>query len=96
MPALAEFEDAWLAARDDPSCRAELKGLLRASADGPTPLYRARRLSGRVGRTVYLKREDLSHTGSHNLNNALGQAVLAKRMGGKTRIIGVHKLDRAR
>jgi tryptophan synthase beta chain len=86
MPALAELEQAWTEARDDPSFRAELEALLRDFAGRPTPLYRARRLSERVDRTVYLKREDLNHTGSHKLNNALGQALLAKRMG-KRRII---------
>jgi len=86
MPALAELQEAWAAARADPGYRAELEGLLRDFAGRPTPLYRARRLSERAGRTVYLKREDLNHTGSHKLNNALGQALLAKRMG-KRRII---------
>ena len=86
MPALAELEQAWVQARSDPAYRAELDVLLRDFAGRPTPLYRARRLSERVGRTVYLKREDLNHTGSHKLNNALGQALLAKRMG-KQRII---------
>jgi tryptophan synthase beta chain len=86
MPALAELEQAWLAARADPGYRAELDGLLRDYVGRPTPLYRARRLSERVGRSVYLKREDLNHTGSHKLNNALGQALLALRMG-KRRII---------
>ena len=86
MPALAELEQAWVQARSDPAYRAELEVLLRDFAGRPTPLYRARRLSERVGRTVYLKREDLNHTGSHKLNNALGQALLAKRMG-KQRII---------
>ncbi len=86
MPALAELEQAWLAAREDPNYRSELEGLLRDFAGRPTPLYRARRLSERMGRPVYLKREDLNHTGSHKLNNALGQALLAKRMG-KRRII---------
>ncbi|HWX44174.1 MAG TPA: tryptophan synthase subunit beta [Solirubrobacteraceae bacterium] len=86
MPALAELEQAWLEAREDPGYRAELDGLLRDFGGRPTPLYRARRLSERVGRSVYLKREDLNHTGSHKLNNALGQALLAKRMG-KRRII---------
>jgi tryptophan synthase beta chain len=86
MPALAELEQAWLAARDDPAYRSELDGLLRDYGGRPTPLYRARRLSERVGRPVYLKREDLNHTGSHKLNNALGQALLAQRMG-KRRII---------
>ncbi len=86
MPALAELEQAWCATREDPSYSAELQGLLRDFGGRPTPLYRARRLSERAGRSVYLKREDLNHTGSHKLNNALGQALLAKRMG-KTRII---------
>ena len=86
MPALDELERAWLAARADPGYRAELDGLLRDFGGRPTPLYRARRLSEQVGRTVYLKREDLNHTGSHKLNNALGQVLLAKRMG-KRRII---------
>jgi tryptophan synthase beta chain len=86
MPALAELERAWLTARQDPAYRAELEALLRDFAGRPTPLYRARRLSERLDRTVYLKREDLNHTGSHKLNNALGQALLAKRMG-KRRII---------
>ena len=86
MPALAELEQAWIAAREDPAYRSELDGLLRDFAGRPTPLYRARRLSERAGRTIYLKREDLNHTGSHKLNNALGQVLLAKRMG-KRRII---------
>jgi tryptophan synthase beta chain len=86
MPALAELEQAWLAAREDPAYRAELDGLLRDFVGRPTPLYRAGRMSERLGRPVYLKREDLNHTGSHKLNNALGQALLARRMG-KRRII---------
>ena len=86
MPALAELEHAFRAARADPDYRAQLNGLLRDFGGRPTPLYRAGRLSERVGRAVYLKREDLNHTGSHKLNNALGQVLLAKRMG-KRRII---------
>jgi tryptophan synthase beta chain len=86
MPALAELEREWGAARDDPAYRSELERLLRDFAGRPTPLYLAERLSERAGRPVYLKREDLNHTGSHKLNNALGQALLAKRMG-KRRII---------
>jgi tryptophan synthase beta chain len=86
MPALAELEQAWLEAREDSAYRAELDGLLRDFGGRPTPLYRARRLSERAGRPIYLKREDLNHTGSHKLNNALGQALLARRMG-KQRII---------
>jgi tryptophan synthase beta chain len=86
MPALAELEQAWIEARADAGYQAELRGLLSDYAGRPSPLYRARRLSERVGWTVYLKREDLNHTGSHKINNALGQALLAKRMG-KRRII---------
>ncbi len=86
MPALAELEQAWSQARGDAGFRAELDGLLRDFAGRPSPLYRARRLSERVGHAVYLKREDLNHTGSHKINNALGQALLAKRMG-KHRVI---------
>jgi tryptophan synthase beta chain len=86
MPALEELERAWRVASTDPAYRAELDGLLRDFGGRPTPLYRAGRLSERVGRSVYLKREDLNHTGSHKLNNALGQVLLARRMG-KRRII---------
>ena len=86
MPALAELEQAWAQARADEGFARELSGLLRDFGGRPTPLYCARRLSERTGRTVYLKREDLNHTGSHKLNNALGQALLARRMG-KRRII---------
>jgi tryptophan synthase beta chain len=86
MPALVELESAWMAAWAAGDFRAELALLLRDYAGRPTPLYQARRLSERAGRPVWLKREDLNHTGSHKLNNALGQALLAKRMG-KPRII---------
>jgi tryptophan synthase beta chain len=86
MPALAELEAAWTEAREDPGYRAELDLLLRDFAGRPTPLYRAGSVSDEVGHPVYLKREDLLHTGAHKINNALGQALLAKRMG-KRRII---------
>src|SRR5204862_4650106 len=86
MPALAELEREWLAARDDPAFGDELAWLLRDYAGRPTPLYRARRLSEAAGAPVYFKREDLLHTGAHKLNNALGQSLLAQRMG-KTRVI---------
>ena len=86
MPALVELEEAWAQARDDPGFRSELDALLRDYAGRPTPLYRAARLSEQVGYPVYLKREDLLHTGAHKLNNALGQALLARRMG-KPRVI---------
>ena len=86
MPALAELEAAWVEARADERFQATLARLLRDYGGRPTPLYLAERLSERAQRPVYLKREDLNHTGSHKLNNALGQALLARRMG-KTRII---------
>jgi tryptophan synthase beta chain len=86
MPALQQLEDAWAEAREDERYRAELDELRRDFGGRPTPLYLASRLSERVGRPVYLKREDLNHTGSHKLNNALGQVLLARRMG-KRRII---------
>ena len=86
MPALAELEAAWIEARADAGFQADLARLLRDYAGRPTPLYEARRLSEAVGHPIYLKREDLLHTGAHKINNALGQALLAKRMG-KTRII---------
>jgi len=86
IAALDELTDAWEEASADPAYRDELDGLLRDFVGRPTPLYLASRLSERVGRTVYLKREDLAHTGAHKINNAVGQALLAKRMG-KRRII---------
>jgi len=86
VPVLDELEREWLDARADADFRSELDRLLRDYAGRPTPLYRAGRLSERAGRSVYLKREDLLHTGAHKLNNALGQALLAKRMG-KPRVI---------
>jgi len=86
MPALAELEAAWVQARGDSGFRAELQTLLAEYVGRPSPLYHARRLSDAAGRPIYLKREDLNHTGAHKINNALGQALLAKRMG-KRRII---------
>jgi tryptophan synthase beta chain len=86
MPALAELEAAWVEARDDESFMAELGALLRDFAGRPTPIYHAKRLSEAAGHPVHLKREDLLHTGAHKINNALGQCLLARRMG-KTRII---------
>jgi tryptophan synthase beta chain len=86
MPALAELEAAWVEARDDRAFQAELGGLLAEYVGRPSPLYLASRLSGEAGRPIYLKREDLNHTGSHKINNALGQALLARRMG-KRRVI---------
>ncbi len=87
MPALAELESAYLAARHDASFQAELDHLLRTYVGRPTPLSFARRLTEKLGGAqIYLKREDLAHSGAHKINNALGQALLARRMG-KRRII---------
>ena len=86
IPALDELEAAWTDARDDPAFVAELDELLRDYVGRPTPLYHAQRLSELAGGAVWLKREDLTHTGSHKINNAIGQALLAKRMG-KPRVI---------
>ncbi len=86
MEALDELSAAWAAARQDDEFRAELDRLLRDYVGRPTPLYLAERLSERAGRRVYLKREDLAHTGAHKINNAVGQGLLAKRMG-KQRVI---------
>jgi tryptophan synthase beta chain len=86
IPALDELELEWVMARDDPAYLDELGGLLRDYVGRPTPLYLARRLSQITGGEVWLKREDLTHTGSHKINNALGQALLARRMG-KRRVI---------
>jgi tryptophan synthase beta chain len=86
IPALDELTAAWAELREDPGFRDELDGLLGEYVGRPTPLYLAARLSERVGHRVYLKREDLAHTGAHKINNAIGQALLARRMG-KRRII---------
>ncbi|MFN3974793.1 MAG: tryptophan synthase subunit beta [Dehalococcoidia bacterium] len=87
MSALAELEEAYLHARRDPSFHQELTHLLRSYAGRPTPLTFARNFTAHLGGgKVYLKREDLAHTGAHKINNALGQALLAKRMG-KGRVI---------
>jgi tryptophan synthase beta chain len=86
IAALDELSAAWAAAREDDGFQAELAGLLRDFVGRPTPLYLAERLSERVGGRVYLKREDLAHTGAHKINNAVGQALLARRMG-KSRVI---------
>jgi tryptophan synthase beta chain len=86
IAALDELSAAWAAAREDEEFGTRLEALRRDFIGRPTPLYLAAGLSERVGRRVYLKREDLAHTGSHKINNALGQALLAKRMG-KPRVI---------
>jgi tryptophan synthase beta chain len=81
-----ELERAYLEARDDDAFQMELARLLRDYVGRPTPLYEARRLSDETGLRVFLKREDLTHTGAHKINNALGQALLARRMG-KRRVV---------
>jgi len=87
MPALAELEEAFNAARNDRDFAAQLADLAAHYAGRPTPLYLARRLTEHCGGAkIYLKREDLAHTGAHKINNALGQGLLAQRMG-KTRIV---------
>jgi len=86
MPAVLELEQAFEQAWADDAFHAELDHLAQTYVGRPTPLYYARRLSQDVGLKVYLKREDLAHTGAHKINNALGQALLAQRLG-KRRII---------
>jgi tryptophan synthase beta chain len=87
MAPLEELEHAYREASSDPAFQAELADLLRHYAGRPTPLYHARRLSETLGGAkIYIKREDLLHTGAHKINNCLGQALLARRMG-KKRII---------
>ena len=87
MAALLELDEAYAAAQADPAFQSELAALLKDYCGRPTPLYFARRLSETLGGAkIYLKREDLLHTGAHKINNALGQALLARRMG-KKRII---------
>jgi len=87
MAPIEELEAAYQAARQDPAFQAELDELLRTYAGRPTPLYFARRLTELLGGArIWLKREDLLHTGAHKINNCLGQALLARRMG-KRRII---------
>jgi tryptophan synthase beta chain len=84
---IEELERAYLAARDDPGFQAELSGLLKHYVGRPTPVFEARRLAAEAGGArLFLKREDLTHTGAHKINNAIGQALLAARMG-KRRIV---------
>jgi tryptophan synthase beta chain len=86
VPACEELDKAFHHAWSDPAFRSELDRLLREYGGRPTPVYECRRLSERIGLRVLLKREDLNHTGSHKLNNVIGQALLAERMG-KTRLV---------
>ncbi|HEV2425640.1 MAG TPA: tryptophan synthase subunit beta [Terriglobia bacterium] len=87
MAPVEELNRAWQAARHDPEFQAELRRLLKDFAGRPTPLFHARRLSEKLGGAqIYLKREDLLHTGAHKINNCLGQGLLAQRMG-KRRLV---------
>src|SRR5713101_2688472 len=87
MAAVAELEVAYREARADPEFEGELASLLTHYVGRPTPLYFARRLTERLGGAkIYLKREDLAHTGAHKINNAVGQGLLVKRMG-KPRVV---------
>src|SRR6476659_6354577 len=86
IPALDELTEAWAQAGGDEDFRVRLASLRRDFIGRPTPLYLAERLSEKAGRKVYLKREDLAHTGAHKINNALGQFLFAQRMG-KPRVI---------
>ena len=86
MPALTELEQAWVEAVADAQYRHRLGALLRDYVGRPSPLYLASRLSDVAGHPIWLKREDLNHTGAHKINNAIGQCLLAQRMG-KRRII---------
>jgi tryptophan synthase beta chain len=86
IPALDELATAWTALKVDPGFQGELRALSRDFVGRPTPITHAGRLSEQLGYDIWLKREDLAHTGAHKINNALGQALLAKRLG-KERII---------
>ena len=86
IPAINELEKLYLEVKDDTEFQDELSSLLKHYSGRPTPLYFASRISEELGFNVYLKREDLNHTGAHKINNALGQILLAKKMG-KNRII---------
>ncbi|HII80037.1 MAG TPA: pyridoxal-phosphate dependent enzyme, partial [Methanosarcina sp.] len=86
MPALEELEEGYERYKNDPEFLAELDHYLKDFAGRETPLFFARNLSKKYGTKIYLKREDLVHGGAHKLNNAIGQALLAKYMG-KTRLI---------
>jgi tryptophan synthase beta chain len=86
VPACVELETAFIEAWADPSFHLEFEALLRDYAGRPTPVTECHRLSDQLGIRVLLKREDLAHTGSHKINNVLGQALLTRRMG-KPRVI---------
>ena len=87
IPAVQELEQAYEKYRNDPAFQAELRALMEKYAGRPSLLYYAEKMTKDLGGAkIYLKREDLNHTGSHKINNVLGQVLLAKKMG-KTRVI---------
>ena len=87
MPALKELEQVFASAKSDPSFQKELKNYLRQYVGRPTPLYYAENLTRQLGGAkIYLKREDLNHTGAHKINNTIGSALLSRRMN-KKRVI---------
>ena len=86
VPAVSELESLYYSVKDDVDFKDELNKLLQDYSGRPTPLYYAKQISKKLNFNVYLKREDLNHTGAHKINNAMGQILLAKRMK-KTRII---------
>jgi len=86
VPNIRELQDEYLKIIGDKDFRKEFRALLRDYAGRPTPLYHSARLSERYNTTIYLKREDLAHTGAHKINNTIGQILIAQRLG-KTRII---------
>ena len=82
-PNIEELKNNYLKISQEPEFQEEFKALLKDYVGRPTPLYLAKRLSEKHGAKIYLKREDLNHTGAHKINNAIGQALLAKRLGKK-------------
>jgi tryptophan synthase beta chain len=83
---VAQLKGQYLQIMDDPNFKEEVNDLLKNYVGRPTPLFLAKRLSEQYGTTIYLKREDLCHTGAHKINNTIGQIILAQKLG-KTRII---------
>ncbi len=95
MQAVEELEVAYEEAKEDPEFQARFNDLLSEYVGRETPLYYAENMSRRLGTNVYLKREDLNHTGAHKINNTIGQALLAKRMG-KRKVVAENRSRTAR
>ena len=93
MPALKELEGAFIDASGDPAFRDELSMLLSTYVGRPTPVYHAGRMSEELGLSLYLKREDLAHTGAHKINNTVAQGLLTKRMGKQAGISSSRSAD---